>query len=218
MSQSNDSVSTLRPTEVPEGHPKPTKLILFSGGVESTALLNFINEDNINDITALTFMCPHRRDTYNSFVIEEIKKHKKFNHTSVITNDFSKMSGMGRYYYRHQLETFAPILYTILKHYRDIKEVWYGICVEDLKKIGKHPPIESMYRRMEGLVESINVKWLTPLSIYTKKQQYMMIPEEYRYITQSCMNTQIDDSDIYIEPCGTCYKCQERIEWMGDYK
>jgi len=172
------------------------RLILFSGGVESTALLTLADKEDILLLSELPF-----RKYENGYDIE--KCHLIADHfgNRLITYK-CEMPDDGKKW-QHQIHwlMFAAHLYVNSRD--DITEVWYGRTKEENTVFT--PEKRAIYKNHEDAWSILNPKinFFKPLEFLKKKQQWNLIPDEVKPFVVSC---------IFNNDCGTCHKCEERIK------
>lgn len=167
------------------------KLILFSGGVESTALLTQANHDDI----ALVIDPVYANDmvTYRKHTMEQIAKAYGLN---VVYVNF-QLPEFQDSVFVHQMSTFISVCNLMVQRNPQITEVWCGRNVLE--------PTQDIREFIEKNMAGWNtlhpdIPFNHPLEHLTKKQQWDLIPENIRPLVSSC---------IYHKFCGRCYKCKE---------
>ena len=184
-------------------------MIMFSGGVESTALVQHgldqqhnltlvhITHNNKSDkeFTAckgiVQSMCPHtklygveiRKDSYDE---QHINAHRD---VSIWLGAAMMIVGRG-----------------------DFDECWYGN--HSLDNVQKVPLMESSW---DGMIEILkpkkHTKLLSPLKTKTKLDQYNMLTNEVKQRIVSCA---VIPKGPWNEPCGECIKCKEFKLYVTD--
>ena len=170
------------------------RLILFSGGVESTALLTRALPGDVLLTIEPTF--PNDRPTYhprNARQIAAMFGHKvHFAHASIPLEPLP-------YRFVHQMRVFVSLCNLWVAKDARITEVWCGRnSAEPGPKL--KPFIDQMMAAWAVLQPQ--VPFLHPLDHLSKRQQWELIPPEVRHLVSSCMHHQM---------CGTCAKC---LEWL----
>lgn len=175
------------------------RLILFSGGVESTAMLTQAKHEDILVTVSKTYR--NYALGYNQTSIEYIASYynKKIQYTEinipVDTNSFV-----------HQMWYLQAVATLWVVKDQDITEVWCGRHSTDLEK----PELRSFIDKMMSIWDYThpNVPFNHPLDHLTKLEQWNLIPNEIKQYVSSC-STGLR--------CGNCYKCKEFLELVGDF-
>ena len=167
------------------------RLILFSGGVESTALMTQANPDDIALVVQPTFH--NDWATYRKATAEQIAKRYGVR----VVYARAEIPHLGADTFVHQMTTFVSLASLMVARNPRIKEVWCG-------RNSSEPSGD-----IKGYIERNMAAWallhptvpfLHPLDHLSKPEQWAMIPEEVRPLVSSC---------IYHSMCGRCYKCKE---------
>lgn len=163
-------------------------LILFSGGVESTALLTKVSSEDL----IVTIKPPY----VNS--LETYSQHG---------NQILKYYGLDRRYvsldipsksvFVHQLKYFIPIA-AIIWQTIPFKEIWIGRNVED-KTAQVLELVDNLQLALNYFAPGVLINH--PLDYLTKQEQWDIIPKELKPLVVSC---------IYKNNCGRCFKCKEK--------
>lgn len=167
-------------------------LILFSGGVESTALLTKAKKDDI--VMTIRDTSPDDHYTYHPNRIEEIAKamNVKIHYTDlkipIKKEDFV-----------YQLWTFIPISIMWASRFPSIKEVWYGL---NNTEPSSTPVVQDSFDRCVRMWKTTfpNVSLKFPLRHLSKEQQWQIIPKHVQPLITTC---------LYNTFCGNCRKCLE---------
>lgn len=170
-----------------------SRLILFSGGVESTAMLTLA--DSIQDKLLTVFPTyPAGIPTFNESNLKSIALHYGF---TPIFAQIKLPLEPEPYNFVHQLHTFFSISHLWVEKDQSIREVWYGLNNTDLK-----PNNEPIYKRLMSAWDMLHpdTKFRFPLSYRSKKQQWDLIDTEIKPLVTTC---------ITHNNCGTCSKCLE---------
>jgi 7-cyano-7-deazaguanine synthase in queuosine biosynthesis len=167
-----------------------TRIILFSGGVESAALLPLANKGD-----TLLMVEPFHGPDVVFFVREKALKLAAHYGMKVEIASFKLPAGVRPV----QMWALSRIASLWVSTFTNTKEVWWGRNKDDIKP---HMAVEH-----ERIVESWqvahpNVPLLWPLSHLSKAETWEAIPQEIRPLVHSC---------IHVAPCGVCGKCQERV-------
>ena len=171
-----------------------SRLILFSGGVESTALLT---RSSLRDVL-VTILPTYPNDiaTFRKDSAEAIAKHYglKMNYVCI-----EMPVEPTPYNFVHQMRSFISVTNLWVAKDLSITEVW---CGRNVKEPGPAltPFIEKMMAAWAVLHPT--VPFLHPMDHMTKRQQWEAIPKEVRSLVSSCVHHRM---------CGVCKKC---MEWV----
>lgn len=171
-----------------------SRLILFSGGVESTALLTIAKPDDV--LLVIKPAYPNDLQTYRQESVEKIATY--FGHPLHWAQASIPIEPLP-YSFVHQMRVFVSICNLWVAKDLNITEVWCGRNVmEPSRKIA--PFIAQMMAAW--VVLHPEVPFLHPLDHLSKHEQWDLIPKEVRPLISSC---------IHHRMCGTCFKC---LEWL----
>lgn len=167
------------------------RLILFSGGVESTALLTQASSSDILLVIKPIFITDCK--TYNDKNIEKIAKFFDMK----ISYANCTLPEIGKVQFVHQMKIFIALSSMLVSRNTEITEVW---CGRNSSEPGKN--IVDMINKYMAIWDTLhpNIPFNHPLTNLSKKQQWDMIPSEIKGSVSSC---------IYHRFCGQCYKCKE---------
>jgi len=169
-----------------------SRLILFSGGVESTALLTKAKKDDI--VMTIRDTSPEDYYTYHPNRVEEVAKamNVKIQYTDI-------KIPIHREDFVYQLWTFIPISIMWASRFPSIQEVWYGL---NNKEPSTLPVVQDSFDRCVKIwkVAFPNVTLKFPLRHLSKEQQWKMIPKHVQPLITTC---------LYNTFCGKCRKCLE---------
>ena len=179
------------------------KLILFSGGVESTALLTMSKKED------LILICECPREDYVKNDVNWDNCRKIVNYFGNESIEFKFPTTIKGTKWVHQINWFIFISHLIAESRGDISEVWWGMHHDESHKIKTHT-IERR-RILEKCMTAWRVlqpkiKFQIPLEFMPKKQQWNLIPEEIKPLVNSC---------LYGNKCGNCNKCEEVKTLVG---
>lgn len=167
------------------------KLILFSGGVESTALLTKASPEDIALVIEPTFTT--ELPTYRRGVVETLAK--RFGVKLAYAR--AQIPDLGGSDFVHQMTTFISIASIAVTRNSKISEVWCGRnSLEPAEGIRDY--IQRNMRAWQLLHPQ--VPFLHSLDHLTKQEQWNLIPEDVKPLVSSC---------IHHNFCGSCYKCKE---------
>jgi hypothetical protein len=141
-----------------------SRLILFSGGVESTALMTMATPDDI----ALVIRPTDVKDvqaalTYKQSSIDAISK---FFNISVHYGEYVLPRIQTKTSHVHQMKMFIGMVHLMVSRYPSIVEVWCGRNCDE---------------------PNPNVPFLHPLDHLSKVEQMVLIPKEIRHHISSCV-------------------------------
>lgn len=169
------------------------RLILFSGGVESTALMTLAKPGDLALILQPTFSTDVA--TYRKASAEAISKHfgVKLAYASFSLPDLEPHGPT------HQMTAFISACNMVVARGSNVTEIWCGRNSSE-----PTPNIKNYIDRHMAAWAWMhpNVPFLHPLDHLTKREQWEMIPAEVRPLVSSC---------VYHSMCGQCYKCKEWV-------
>lgn len=169
-----------------------SRLILFSGGVESTALLTVAKADDVVLTVLPTF--PDDMPSFRDGTTQQIAEH--FGHVVQFARaDVPIVQLPPRFV--HQMRIFISLCNLWVAKDRHIEAVW---CGRNSAEPGHElrPFIDQMMFAWAALHPS--VPFLHPLDHLSKREHWELIPEAVRPLVSTC---------IHHRTCGTCYKCRE---------
>ena len=174
-----------------------SRLILFSGGVESVAMLTKASKDDI--VMTIRDTSPNHYHTYHPNRIEEVARAMKVQiQYTDIKIPIEKSKG-----FVHQLWTFTPIAIMWASRFPEINEIWYGLNNTEPSALAKDD-FEKCIKIWKIAFPQINLRF--PLRRFSKEQQWSMIPKHIRPLITTCLNNNF---------CGTCRKCIELKKLRG---
>lgn len=162
------------------------RLILFSGGVESTAMLNLAGP---NDIILSVDMPYAVGVSYSETNAEKIVNMLGFELTKAKVSINHPIKS-----FAHQINLLMPIANFMCLADPEITEIWFGRGKQD----ERHPQAETYLQAWRVLQP--NVPWNYPLISFSKKEIWESIPDDIRPYVNSC---------IFQTNCGQCPKCKE---------
>lgn len=171
-----------------------SRLILFSGGVESTALLTMSRPDDV--LLTIEPAYPQDVATFRRSSAEQIAARYglKMNLAQVkVPLDPQP------YRFVHQMRVFVSVANLWVAKDVSITEVW---CGRNAKEPG--PSLAPFINQMMAAWDVLHprVPFLHPLDHLGKREQWGMIPAELKPLVSSC---------IHHTMCGQCKKC---MEWV----
>ena len=201
---------------------KTDRLILFSGGVESTAILSSMANDTDFVITFTKENWALKNSWVNVEAVKRIiAKLKIKNHLFYDIPPPPSLDLYNEKIPRHQVDVIFPFVLYFLRVNPQISEVYYGNNSEDIPK-----QIEKGHGNMyDEWFDIFSIGWeltpgstakdykrrinvLHPLGKLTKKDHWMLIPDEVKPDVYSCWSRMGPNPSE--EPCGTCGKCEKR--------
>lgn len=174
------------------------RLILFSGGVESTAMLTKAKKDDI--VMAIRDTSPDNHYTYHPNRIEEVARAMD---VQIQYTDLKIPIHKEDFVY--QLWTFIPISIMWVSRFPSIKEVWYGL---NNKEPSPAPIVQDSFDKCVRMwkIACPDVSLKFPLRHLSKEQQWNMIPKRVQPLISNC---------LYNNFCGVCRKCVELKQLRG---
>jgi 7-cyano-7-deazaguanine synthase in queuosine biosynthesis len=211
------------------------RLLLLSGGVDSSACLPLLNEKDY----AITFIfepSEGHSGIWHSARKENVKKLQEilgFNHTFIEVPFFklNDKDGFIQPKFRHQADFLLPYTMGLIRNYPHvINEVWFGSWANltkkriidsttwplweeyfDLFSYGFHHEKDPKTNKYYPMKKTIDL--VMPLSNLSKAQQWNMIPKECRPYVITCWNILNKKNIFDHKGCGGCDKCIERIHY-----
>ena len=180
------------------------RLILFSGGVESTALLTLADKKDL----LLTCNSP-RKDIVQSGL--DIAKCRVI--ASIFNNElieFKLPTQIDGKQWIHQINWLIFACHIIAESRGDISEVWWGMHYDESHKVKNYPI--SRRNTLEKCMTAWNIlqpkiKFLIPLEFENKTKQWQRIPKNVQKLVNWC---------FYNNNCGKCPKCLEFNKYCGE--
>lgn len=181
---------------------KPSVLIMFSGGLDSTGVLyKLINSKEELLVHHLYLSNKENRAEAEAVAVKKIvdymKKIRQFSYTESF-HEYPSFNGN----FMWDSDIYNFVAGTICLSAKTIKEVAIGRTKSD---IGFATRAERGTKILNIL--SPSVKKTYPVGEMTKKEIYDMLPEELRKMTWSCRTPIYKDDDIKM--CGSCRTCIE---------
>ena len=172
-----------------------SRLILFSGGVESTALMTMSTPDDIAFVIRPIDIVTNRELTYRQSSVEAIVDFYgvRLHYASFSIPKLDKTGSS----FVHQMKTFIGMVHIMVNQYSDITEVWCGRNCDE-----PSPAIAPMIEQHMAAWAILNptIPFLHPLDHLSKVEQMALIPKEIRHHISSCVTH---------NNCGHCFKCKE---------
>jgi 7-cyano-7-deazaguanine synthase in queuosine biosynthesis len=175
------------------------RLILFSGGVESTALLTIANSNDILLICDIP-----RKDFGGGLDWEKCRRiARHFGNETVEFKFPTKIEGKQ---WMHQINWFIFASHMIAESRGDISEVWWGIRYDDGINLPERKPIFEKCMTAWKILQP-TIDFISPLEASSKTDQWKIIPNEIKRYVNWC-NTNNN--------CGVCRKCLEFKKYCGE--
>ena len=173
------------------------RLILLSGGVESTALLTQSTPEDIAMVVEPTFI--NDLSTYRRSSVELMAKRFGVKLVSAKAD----VPDLGSRKFVHQMTTFISLASLVVARNPQITEVWCGR--------NKAEPAENIKEYIEQCMQAWAilhplVPFKHPLDHLSKAEQWALIPKEIKPLVSSCIHHRF---------CGVCYKCREWL-WLSE--
>lgn len=185
-----------------------SRLLLFSGGVESTAMMTIKNPED--PVITIQDISPGEEATFNRLAVQNIAAAMNFD---VEFCTFHIPFQRPKRSWNYQMWYFLPIAGLRIIKDRRITELWYGG-----EKAGSEPPFtegvtsldepNKKYKRLKAAWDTMfpHVPLVFPLEQYTKQEQWAFIPDHVKPLVRTCVTNIHPTED---KNCGICRKCQE---------
>lgn len=170
-----------------------SRLILFSGGVESTALLTLASPEDV--LLTIDPAYPHDLKSYRKDTAQQIARYfglrMQYARATIPIEPSPQR-------FVHQMRTFISLCNLWVAKDESVIAVW---CGRNSAEPGPRlkPFIDQMMAAWDKLHP--DVPFLHPLTHLSKREQWNLIPPKVRPLVSSCINHRM---------CGTCHKC---LEW-----
>ena len=200
--------------------------VMFSGGIESVALLHWLTESDHEIVAAVHSVfehpaCASREVNAN---IPQITDHYKvpllIHKQSTYDQNFGEREDGF-----HSSKHWVLAACQLATRYPDVKNFFWGVNSGDHEYgVGGdyhyHPRAWEFFLVFEHYCAMMNErphgqKLYPPLSGMTKRQQWDLIPDVVKPWAQSCGHPLAFDGK---SPCGVCYKCGEYKKMRGGLK
>ena len=182
-------------------------LIMFSGGVESTALLQHAVEQDY-DITLVHVTHNNRSHKEMSAcrgIVHHLAPYTKLYEVLISKDEFDLDYQKG---YRDVSIWLSTAMSIVGRGEWD--EVWYGTHSHDGK--GKVPDMEQSWNAMMKVLR-LDTILTSPLTLISKLNLYKMLPKKIKECIVYC---QVIPKGAWNKPCGECGKCQEFKQYVTD--
>lgn len=216
-------------------HPDPSKegpcVIMMSGGVESTAILQWAKDTNWFE----PIICVH--SVWKDINISSSKQVNAnipkiceyydvplyvYEQSDPLQNYVDQKWNISQIESVHSAKHWLLTAMNIAARYPSIKQFFWGVNC-GLKQPGIQGDYHFLARANEwnmcfnafaySMSENTGQRLVPPLSHLTKKQLWDMIDDEVKPLVQSCGYPQNYDGT---SPCGSCNKCMELLEINGE--
>lgn len=172
-------------------------LVLFSGGVESTALAALSNKE-----TTLLHVEPPYTNTLKAYDINKARQIATMLNRELL--EYKQQLQLQPGGFIHQINWFLCAVHLVLAaRPNTYTEVWWGMHQGESHRYYNHT-VERRQTLLKVYTAHYqlhpNIIWRIPLEDKTKVEQWTMIPEHIKPLVVSC-NTNNN--------CGVCKKCQE---------
>ena len=171
-----------------------SRLIFFSGGVESTALLCHAGPNDT--VITMNHWYPHEVKTYDHTTVEKNAAHFGLRINYV---DIKIPTLPGLYGRDHQIASFISVAHLWVAKDKSIKEIWSGRNSAEVPD----PTDLSIFKVREHNAWEFahpNIPFHRPLEHLSKLEQWRLIPDIVKPLVKTC---------IYHKNCGHCFKCVE---------
>jgi 7-cyano-7-deazaguanine synthase in queuosine biosynthesis len=178
-----------------------SRLILFSGGVESTALL--CQADPMDTIITVDATYPYGMNTYRKDTLEQIARKLGF----IINYAYIKLPIEPEpYKFVHQFATFVAIAHLWTVKDTSITEVWAGRNQREVP-VQQDPTNFKTQQLLAWDFMHPNIPFVHPLEHMTKLEQWNSIPGDIQPLVSSCVTH---------NRCGRCFKCEEIQKMLAE--
>lgn len=183
---------------------RPTVLIMFSGGLDSTGVfLHYINRNEQLHVHHLYLVNKENRALAEDKAVKEIVAYMK----NIRYFGFSESYHEYPCYNNNFIwdsDIFSFMAGSICVSMKTIKEVAIGMTASDKSSV-----LSARVERANKIFDAFGTKAkkVYPLEDLTKKQVYDMIPEDLRALSWSCRTPIYTENNII--SCGKCKTCKE---------
>ena len=188
------------------------RLILFSGGVESTALCTMANHNDI-------LLVSDRVHDREGGIWHEESARAIANYFGLGIERFT-MSGPPAQQWVHQRYHLFSVAHIVVSRNPAFTEVWYGANSShaDESERSREYSAQVLHDQAWKILHP-TVKYSSPLEHLTKRQQWNLIPDQVKPMVVTCTQQfhnypvatppTISFENITIRGCGRCGKCRE---------
>ena len=199
---------------------KEFSLLLFSGGLDSTAVLLWLLKNSKENIHVHHIFL---QNSENRAEAEKISVNKILNYCKL---NYDRPFTYTRSVWKMPEEAFVPFdLYVymftaamIARGYKGrniLKKVVTGSIKENIKTEIRRKQAWGIFKSScAGRPDLEKVEWFTPLSEMTKKEVYAYLPKELSELTWSCRRPIYNNDKIL--KCGICVACKELEKIQGN--
>jgi hypothetical protein len=179
-----------------------SRLIFFSGGVESTPLLLQANPADTIVTVGPTFV-----NTLSSFHHDNCIQIADYFGLTVNFVQIALPVKKTNTRFVHQFSTFITLAHLWCLRDPDITQVWLGRNCTEVPKI-RNPDDPRTRELMSWDTMHPDIPVLHPLEHLSKQQHWQMIPDAVKPFVTSC---------DFQTNCGKCNKCNEFKDAIGDH-
>lgn len=171
-----------------------SRLIFFSGGVESTAML--CEADPMDKVITVGPTYPYGVATYKKETLEQIAQLLGF---EINYAQIKLPIEPEPYSFVHQYATFIAVAHLWVVKDPTITEIWAGRNSAEVPVV-RDPTNFKTQQLTAWHTMHPDIPWNHPLEHMTKREHWLSIPDNIKPLVSSC---------IFHRACGTCPKCHE---------
>lgn len=185
------------------------KLVCFSAGTESTALLfDTIEKYGIDQVMVLTTILLPSNNLYSDhYTATDHLTRKMCKMLGIKNHVTSYKTVLGEFNYGYFGQMYiTPDAYLLTLSHPEIDSVFLGGNSHDDLDSSR---VKLTTKLFDMVMDSYsrNVTYTFPLKHKTKKQLWNSIPKEYQSLVWTCHSPVTDNGTLF--PCNTCHKCLE---------
>jgi len=191
------------------------RLILFSGGVESTALLTIKSTEDV--VITIEDTSPGETATFNKQAVLNIAAAMQCDvKFCTVFTPYERPRTNDQTHWVYQLWPFLAVASAWCAKDPSISTIWYGYSLPQDESDGTDS-LYAPWKKYAQLYDGWNIMHPTvsivfPTKEYTKLQHWEMIPDHVKPLVRTCLKNVHPDKD---ENCGTCRKCLELKSFPG---
>lgn len=179
----------------------PVRIILFSGGVESTALATMSDKNDILLLSEFPFKSYHM-----GYDLDKAKTIANLLDRELIV--FKCELPIIPKNWMHQLNWLVFVAHLLTQSRNNVSDIWYGRNSYDItyseQTLRELQDVNSNWKNWKALNAwkelQPTIPFHSPLENLTKKEQWSMIPDNIKPWVNSC---------LFMTNCGQCTKCRE---------